>query len=135
MNVRAIIPYAVWSLPAGWTVLIFLLLTRKVHRYVPGWMPPWADKPAHMLLFGSLAIFTYVAFRHGSSVKMMRATGLSFFYAASYGAIMEWYQYYIPWRTADWADVIANTVGAAVVFVIYFFDEAFLRTRPVWAKE
>ena len=122
VNIRPYIPYAVWCLPTGWTIIIFLLLTRRVHRYVPGWLPWWADKPAHMLLFGSLAIFTYLAFRHGSTVAMKWATAISFIYASIYGALMEWYQYYIPWRTMDWADMAANTIGASVVFAIYFAE-------------
>ncbi len=117
VKLRVLIPYAVWLLPVGWSVCIFFLLTRRVHRYVPGWLPPWADKPTHMMLFGSLSLLTYLAFRKGSTVTMKWAAGCAFLYATVYGAAMEGYQYYIPWRTADWGDVLANTIGAAVVFL------------------
>ncbi len=122
MPIQRIIPYAIWCLPAGWTAAIFLLLTKKVHRYVPGWLPPWADKPAHMLLFGALAVFTYLAFRKGSPVTMQWAAIISFCYAAMFGAAMEYYQYYIPWRAADWADVFANTLGAAVALLLWWAE-------------
>lgn len=124
MTFQRIIPYAIWFLPAGWTVAIFLLLTRKVDDYVPGWMPAWADKPAHMLLFGALAVFTYLAFRTGSPITMQRAAISAFCYATIYGAAMEYYQHYIPWRTADWGDVVANTFGAAVVFLLLWAERA-----------
>lgn len=112
-------PHVAWSLPVGWTALIFVLLTRKVHRYVPEWLPPFADKLAHMTLFAILSIFTYIAFRKGSTVHMNRAAGISFVYAAVYGAATEWYQFYIPWRTGDWLDVFANVLGAAAVYALY----------------
>lgn len=130
MNYQRIVPYAAWSLPAGWSIIVFLLLTQKVHRYVPGWLPYWADKPAHILLFGSLAVFTYIAFRFGSSVAMPLAAAISFAYAAAYGAVLEGYQHYIPWRTSDWLDVLANTAGAAIVFFLLIVDRFFVVRQP-----
>lgn len=126
---RSLFQYAIWLLPAGWSAVVFLLLTRKVHRYVPGWLPDWADKPVHMLLFGSLSIFTYIAFRKGSSVEMKWAAVSAFVYAALYGAAMEGYQFYIPWRTTDLADISANTLGAASVFLLFLIDYGLVRRR------
>ncbi len=129
MNIRIPIPHWIWSLPAAWTALIFLLLTRRIHRYVPGWLPPFADKLAHMTLFAILSIFTYIAFRKGSAVTMNRAVGISFAYAAVYGVATEGYQFYIPWRTGDWLDVFANTLGAAAVFALYVAERWRLRAE------
>ena len=39
---------------------------------------------------------------------------LAWLYASSYGLLMELIQALIPWRTADLADTVANTLGAAV---------------------
>lgn len=119
MHPPSIYRYSVWLLPIGWTAAIFLLLTRKVHRHVPGWLPPWADKPVHMCLFGSLAVLTFIAFRYGSSVRLKRAALIAWAYAALYGGLTEWYQFHIPWRTGEWLDVAANLLGAGVVFLLY----------------
>jgi VanZ family protein len=35
-------------------------------------------------------------------------------YATSYGLLMELLQAMVPWRSAEWGDVAANAVGAAL---------------------
>lgn len=34
--------------------------------------------------------------------------------AAGYGLLLEGVQHWLPWRSGDWADALANTVGAAL---------------------
>jgi VanZ family protein len=46
----------------------------------------------------------------------------AFAFAATYGAFMEWVQgTYFPNRSFEYDDMIANTFGAAMALVVYYF--------------
>jgi VanZ family protein len=54
-------------------------------------------------------------------VRAIRTTGMrqpeylwwAWIYSTSYGLLIELLQGILPWRSADWADALANAVGAA----------------------
>jgi VanZ family protein len=115
------------------------LLIRRLHL----WMPPllymavifyfssqpkplpeltthvW-DKGLHAVEYGALGILLWRAFA-GENVKRVRAVVLAIVVACAYAASDEWHQAFVPLRSPDvmdWmADTIGSIVGAAVVAV------------------
>ena len=66
------------------------------------------DKANHMLAFGSLA-FTACLSCRSSNAKRLLLLGLLF----GYGGLIEILQTAVPSRAAEWADLLADTVGIA----------------------
>ena len=66
------------------------------------------DKANHMLAFGSLA-FTACLSCRSSNAKRVLLLGLLF----GYGGLIEILQMSVPSRAAEWADLLADTVGIA----------------------
>ena len=74
---------------------------------------PYLDKVAHG---GEYLVFAWLL------VQAMRASGgrepayllWAWMSATSYGLLMELVQAMIPWRCAEFADAVANAVGAAI---------------------
>ena len=75
----------------------------------------FADKAGHALEYGGFAIVLYRAFRHASTPQGSRhALLLAIVSAAAHGALNEAYQEFLPYRTAEGWDLVADTVGAAI---------------------
>ena len=81
----------------------------------------WADKPAHFFVYSILGIL------------LLRAMGATFvntpqrivifssiLLAALYGGTDELHQYFIPSRSADVFDFLADTTGAAAGIICYW---------------
>ena len=71
------------------------------------------DKAAHLFeyfLFAWLLIQAVRANRAPESEYQIWV----WIYATSYGLLMELIQAMIPWRSAEWGDVLADAVGAAL---------------------
>jgi VanZ family protein len=66
------------------------------------------DKANHVLAFGSLA-FTACLSCRSSNTKRVLLLGLLF----GYGGLIEILQMSVPTRAAEWADLLADTVGIA----------------------
>jgi VanZ family protein len=76
------------------------------------------DKVAHALEYGALSILCYRAFRHGSGSWAARhAFVLAVVASAAYGMTDEWHQYFVPSRSADGLDLLADTAGAVSVLM------------------
>jgi VanZ family protein len=80
------------------------------------------DKANHMLAFGSLA-FTACLSCRSSNTKRLLLLGLLF----GYGGLIEILQMSVPTRAAEWADLLADTVGIAAgasvaALVLYAFS-------------
>jgi len=84
---------------------------------------PNLDKAVHVLLFAGLSFtwFLYVKARH-LMMKNVRAFQLSllfFLAASSFGLLMEFVQRdFIPHRSFDWLDVLADACGALVGSIV-----------------
>jgi VanZ family protein len=96
--------------PAVLVVLIFVASGRK-SAGVPDVTD--FDKVVHFAVFGLLA--TLVC-RLGRGWK---AAAWGFLAAAAYGGLDEWHQSFVPERSSELADWIADAVGAMVAAVAY----------------
>ncbi len=80
---------------------------------VPGNIPH-LDKVAHVLLYFGLGMAYFNVATRGGTRTGTRACWVAFLLAVAYGASDEWHQAYVPGRSADWADWVADTAGAAL---------------------
>ena len=69
------------------------------------------DKTAHALTFAFLAIWYTGQYRRGRYLAV--GAGLLLF-----GAMIEVFQSFVSYRSAEWGDVIANTIGIAIGLVV-----------------
>ena len=71
------------------------------------------DKAAHLCEYLLFAWLLIQAVRAGPMPKPEHQLWV-WIYATSYGLLMELIQAMVPWRSAEWGDVAANAVGAAL---------------------
>jgi len=111
----------------GWAGLIFYL------SHLPGAdVPPLIfgmDKIVHAIVFGILGFFVLGAMR--ATVDGYRAfqPWLAVILVIAYGVLDEFHQHFVPGRTPDIHDVMADAVGAMLgVWLSYRFLKARFRT-------
>ncbi|HVU02162.1 MAG TPA: VanZ family protein [Polyangiaceae bacterium] len=80
-----------------------------------------SDKTAHFLAFGLMVPLFARALRHlaprvSPVVALLLAAALS----SGAGALLEVWQAFIPWRSSDVWDWVADTMGAAAALLVLF---------------
>ena len=100
------------TLPAllymGW---IFYL--SSLPNPLPAPLPPGVDKIAHFGQYGLLGILFARAFFLRPSRSFAFAWLLCALFTAAYGASDEFHQFFVPGRSADALDVLADALGGA----------------------
>ena len=80
------------------------------------------DKLQHVVAFAVLTYLGFRALRHvAPGAAQRRLIALSAFLSVSVGILLELYQLGLPHRSAEVADVIADTAGAAVAAAWLYF--------------
>jgi len=102
---------ALWTAVALYLGLIFALSS------LPNPLPPLTsrlnDKLLHGVEYGGLALLLGLALR-GSGLRAGRAAALALLLASLYGASDEIHQRFVPNRSCDVRDWVADTGGAAL---------------------
>ncbi len=98
----------------GWMMMIFLL-SHQPELPAPTWFPG-QDKLAHFLVFGLLGYLFARAFRP-EGPRSLADVALIAGFVLIYGITDELHQSYVPGRTPDAFDVIANTAGGLAISV------------------
>jgi len=82
---------------------------------------PYGDKYLHMLGYFILGSLFYRAFRslHFQD-RLLTAILLSIAASTGYGISDEFHQYFVPYRSADLMDVLADMVGSCIGVMAYF---------------
>lgn len=92
--------------------------------HLPGPQFELVDKVWHLVAFGGLAGLlsrAFVYFGRGALVAAKQASLV----AVSLGALLEVLQSFTRYRSADWADLLADTLGVALAYaVLYGLDTA-----------
>ena len=103
-----------WGPVLAWAGWIFYL-SSLTDPPVPSWiLPEGSDKVLHGWEYGLLGLLCYRAFRHAAgSWAAARALGLAIVSATLYGLSDELHQAFVPERTADLFDLLADGIGAA----------------------
>ena len=94
----------------GWASLILIATSIPIPSALASTAPSGADKLVHVTMYGVLAWLTARAF----DLPVMRAAIVAFAVVATFGALDEWHQRFVPGRTTDAADLVADIVGAGV---------------------
>ncbi len=84
---------------------------------------PGFDKLAHMAIYGALATAVLYAFHSGTNKSRDRAVSLvlvTVCICILYGIGDEYHQSFISGRFASFADIMADTLGAAAVTAVWF---------------
>src|SRR4030095_14444177 len=89
-----------------------------------------ADKLIHMGVYGLLAGLCYISLVHISKSNMFSLNPLiwSAIIASVYGASDEIHQYFVPNRSSDFLDWVADATGAiiAIIIIKYFLQSRYL---------
>jgi VanZ family protein len=110
----------------GWAGLIFYL------SHLPGAsIPPLIfgmDKVVHAMVFGILGFFVMGAMKAMESDKRVFQPWLAVVLVIAYGVLDEFHQHFVPGRTPDILDVMADTVGGMLgVWISYRVIKSRLR--------
>lgn len=100
-----------WLAALLWAGLTFWLSSSPDALGAAGWInlsPPW-DKFYHAANFGVLALFIYLA---------SKRAWLAVLLASLYGMTDELHQAFVPGRSADVADWLADTLGAVLAVTL-----------------
>jgi len=117
-----------WLWPLAVALLIFAASSRSA---VAGPRLPHFDKVVHFSVYGLLATLLC---RQG---RGWRAAGWTLLAVSAYGATDEWHQFFVPGRSCEWGDWIADTTGAALAIGLYTGWERYRRwlERPLWVRK
>lgn len=88
---------------------------------------PGADKLAHMLAYGVLAVTVLWFFGKNGTVRMRRTAQLTVVLCLVYGLTDEFHQSFIPLRSVSGLDILADTAGAAVIAITWY--------RSLWLRQ
>lgn len=109
-----------WSLVILWSSAIFYLSSTPIVSPVT---IEYIDFVYHAFFYAVFAFLLSNAVRFGKRAREKTFLTAVIAIATVYGAAMEWYQMYVPTRTASFSDIVANMagafIGAAAYIVIY----------------
>jgi len=86
-------------------VYILLVITISLIPTAIGGSGLYSDKLAHFLAYGGMGFLAYM------SVDSVKKRFYLFLLIISLGVVLEFFQFFIPGRSASFLDVIANTIG------------------------
>lgn len=87
----------------------FIIVISALPVKSPQLLFPFQDKAAHVLVYFSLA---FLAVNTSSRKKINNPKICSFFYVFSLGLFVEIVQYFLPLRSFEFRDVLANLLGS-----------------------
>ena len=93
---------------AGWVALTFTLTSIPNPEFSP--LFPWSDKIAHFAIYGVMG-FLFVLWRREIGTGAVEAVVWAAIFAALLGAIDEFHQQWIPGRSMDLLDWVADFGG------------------------
>jgi VanZ family protein len=100
-----------WLLPVGWAALIFSLSAQST---VPGPEVPGIDKVEH---FAAYAVLGWLLARAADRSALSLAVGLAL--GVLYGASDEIHQMFVPGRSPDVMDWVADAAGVLAATFVY----------------
>jgi VanZ family protein len=100
------IALVIWALAMGTVTVLALLPIRHLELPVFDW---W-DKAQH--------VFAFVVLTGGALLLWPGASARVVIGMITYGAGIEWAQWAVGWRFAEWADLAADTVGVVGAWLL-----------------
>ena len=109
--------FSLWLAPVIYLAAIFVISSQPQPMIAPpGWFG--GDKVAHFGAYAGLGVLLCRAYL-GSGLNASAAFWLTVLTASLYGASDEWHQSFVPNRSADAADWLADSLGAMVGAVVF----------------
>ena len=103
-----------WILPLA-VALTIVWLSAQSHYPMGVELPPPMDKLAHASVFACLAlVLEFTLQRTHPELPMYRRHLLVFVVVSVYGATDEWHQFFVPGRSCELGDWVADTVGGGL---------------------
>jgi VanZ family protein len=102
-----------WKLAAAWALLIFVLSSIPGAAFPPSKLFSY-DKLAHATVYGVLGAFCFLALPRTWSKRASVLVLISGAMTTMYGFTDEFHQLFVPGRSADLRDVLADGVGGFV---------------------
>lgn len=100
-----------WAPALVYAIAIFVCSSISFPPSLPG---PVTDKDVHVVLYAGLALLVLRAVVRGRWREVTTTAGFqAIAITTAYGASDEWHQRFVPGRTADLRDLLADAVGAA----------------------
>lgn len=105
-------------------VILYLATTQRSYPVVED----INDKVSHVLAFGALAFLGDFSYPNGQF-------GLKkFFWLLGYGLLIEFIQYFLPYREASLFDLVADGVGLAIYWATYRYLKYVPILRLRWLR-
>ncbi len=105
--------------PVAWMAVIWGLssLPAAADQTIGGiWIPVFAQKMAHVIVYGALGVMWFWVFDGGRVVKAPAVWSCCL--VTAYAAIDEFHQTFVPGRFGSPRDVALDTVGAALAVIV-----------------
>jgi VanZ family protein len=103
-----------WWPPLAWAAVV-VTATSIPNVSLPG--PSGTDKAGHFFMYGMLG---FLVQRAATSTREVRVLGTVMAVLALFAAADEWHQAFIPGRSADVVDWVADTTGIAAGSLVAF---------------
>lgn len=104
--------------PASAWAIIILVLTLIPGKAIPEVNIIGIDKVVHFIIFGIQMFLTLLPQRHSGPISN-RTMVLSVVGCISFGIMIELLQHFVPGRSTSIYDVIANTIGVALGYLLF----------------
>lgn len=117
-------PFLKYQLPAlVWSLAIFGL--SAIPRVPIDITPLGIDKVLHAVFYAILCFLVWRALWFQSRVGIFQRHSLlvAFLFSFGYGIVMEWYQRYLPGRSPDIYDAVANGTGALICVLVLMWRQ------------
>lgn len=107
--------------PAVLSVLVVFVLGSAEVQHLPEADFLWSDKVGHLFAFGFVQITHARALEFLAIPKARGAQiGGAVLSATLVGGLLELWQAFLPHRSAEWGDLLADGVGALLAGLLYF---------------
>jgi VanZ family protein len=118
-----------WLPLISYAVLIFIQSQHAVPEEVPSW--PFLDKALHIAGYALLGALFYRAYgsRRKESSSPRRLAVTSVVSTVLYGLSDEIHQYFVPFRTADPLDLLADAIGGVIGVLVYRAISPFIGSK------
>lgn len=117
-----------WVPAIGWAAFLFVLSSQPALPSPPG----INDKMAHALGYGLLGVLCLIGLTEGEWTGVTWRRGLlAVMLAVAYGVTDEFHQSFVPGRSPDVADLVADAVGAGLAVGLMGASAILFRGRSV----
>jgi VanZ family protein len=101
-----------WILVYIYTAIVTYLMTARINARM---LFPHEDKVVHFTLYFLMTLCVFEACRKSKFNKPILS---GFIYAATVGTVLEVNQIFIPYRSFEWGDILANLIGATIGVIV-----------------